>query len=420
MNKRDVVLALHDKRMLDSMTAYWKQSKYVDQLQLRVFSQVDTLQHYLRLQPGIALLVTQGDVLDALEEEDVQDLSIMLLGERTDIVSMKHRNHPQCSTELLYQPLPHLLQKMLERVGAPSEAERAGDGAGGASESAARTGCSIIAVASACGGSGKTTAACQLARYAAEKGLRTFLLSVEEHAGFHVLLPQMGRANDHAPNHFSQLLYYLKRDLKTSAKQGEGYKIKFDLQAEGDKQQALAPESFVVSLPLLRADTFVSPASRAEWNMVDADLTRGLIRWLAESNRYDVIIIDSGAGHVRAEAAWEMAHHIVWLLNDDLAHLHNTLQLFNHWEQEHSDHYRQRMTRLKLIVNRYMGTMMNRWQHGDAAICGFLPYIPHWKQVHRPEQWFSSAVYQTALADWADTQLMLGGMRAGEGRSTAT
>ncbi|CAH8245718.1 hypothetical protein WJ0W_007023 [Paenibacillus melissococcoides] len=36
----------------------------------------------------------------------------------------------------------------------------------------------------------------------------------------------------------------------------------------------------------------------------------------------------------------------------------------------------------------------------------YLPYIPSWKQMHRSDQWLQSAVYQAAVAEWADRQLL--------------
>lgn len=370
MKAWDIVVAHPQKRMLDAWTEYWKLSDYAAQLHLRVFTQADTLRRYLGLKPGIHMVVADPGVLQEMSQEEMDGILITLLSaeDRLDAVPFAG------SIENPYQPLPQLFQSLIERCRSEYE---------GATFRTESHSCPLLGISSLGGGAGKTTAALHLARYTAAKGKRVMLMNVDPVQEY-ALLHARTESAEHAP--LAQLLYYLRKD---------------------QSGEPLPLEPYLLGLPDLEgADIFAPAEWMKEWEGIDGPLMRKLLRLLRRSGRYDLIIVEGRYSQPAFDALWEDADRIVWLLQDDMPHLHKTELLFQQWERSGDAGARVRIRRLALLVNRYMGMMANRWMYRDAPITGYLPYIPSWKQLHRIDQWLQSAVYQSAVADWADRQLL--------------
>lgn len=340
MKTWDIVVAHPHKRMLDAWTEYWKQSDYAEQLHLRVFTQADTLRRYLGLKPGIHMVVADPEVLQEMSGEEMDGILIAALSaeERLDALPFP------CAIENPYQPLPQLFQSLIERCRTEYE---------GAAFRADSRSCMLLGVSSLAGGAGKTTAALHLARYAAAKGKRVLLLNVDpvqEYALLH------DRPEPAAIAPLAQLLYYLRKD-----------------QAEG----ILPVEPYLLGVPDLEGvETFAPDDWMKEWEGIDGPLMRRLLRILRRSGRYDLVIAEGGFCRPAFAALWEEADRIVWLLQDDLPHVHKTELLFRQWERSGDAAVRTRIRRIALLVNRSMGMMANRWMHRDAPVTGYLPYIP--------------------------------------------
>lgn len=371
MKAWDIVAVHPHKRMLDAWTEYWKLSDYAEQLQLRVFTQADTLRRYLGLKPGIHMIVADPEVLREMNGEELDGILITALSaeERLDALPFV------CASESPYQPLPQLFQSLIERCRAEY---------GGAAFRADSRSCMLLGVSSL-GGAGKTTAALHLARHAAAKGKRVMLLNVDpvqEYALLHAS-PVLASLTP-----LARLLYYLRKE------------------PAGDP---LELEPYILSVPDMEGAEIFAPADwMKEWEGIDGPLMRRLLRLLRRSGRYDLVIAEGGFSQPAFAPLWEDADGIIWLLQDDLPHVHKTDLLFRQWERSADAAVRARIRKLALLVNRYMGMMANRWMHRDAPVTGYLPYIPGWKQMHRIDQWLKSAVYQSAIAEWTDRQLLHG------------
>ena len=378
MSRWDIVIAHQHKRILDGFTDYWKHSNYGESLHLRVFTQRDTLRHYLRLKPGIHMLVSEPELLQELTQEDVSGILVMALS--TDDGALEF-TFPFI-VENPYQPLSRLFHIITERC--QLELSQA------AVQSLAHP-CRIVGITSAGGGAGKTTVAFHLAKYAVGLGQRTFLLNIDPIQEYSLLRQPRGEA-DEASASLSQLLYYLKREQ------------------ESDKRLPVPLEQYTASLPALGASTFDPLHMMEEWGAIDLKLMQRLLHCIQASGRYDLIIVEGGHEHRPFEAVWSMNGEVIWLLHDEMGHMLKSQLIFQEWMDAEDETVRRRSKQMRLIVNRYMGTLMNRWTYREAAVSGFLPYIPTWKQIHRPEQWFQSTVFESTLANWANTHLNLTGL----------
>ncbi|MEW9104756.1 ParA family protein [Paenibacillus sp.] len=371
------MIAHPQKRILDGYTDYWKQSMYYESMNLRVFTQSDTLGHYLRLKPGLHVLVAEPDLLRTLSKEDVKGIIVVALSIEQSAQALAI-DFP-CHLQNPYQPIPQLLQSIIEYCQSEDINEEPWRGN--------RT-CRIVGISSTSGGIGKTTMALHLAAIAVKSGLRPFLLNIDPIQEYSVFLQGMDdQTEGRIP--LAQLFYYLK-------KAGEGH-----------VSESLFIESSMLTIPMLGARMLHPVQLAEEWKWLDASLLRSLLTALQDSGQYDLIIVEGAYIHPAFEAVWDMADQVVWLLLDDMAYLQKTRILLQQWESAEETVLRQRMKRIRVVLNRYMGSMQNAWQHREAGISGYLPYIPAWKQIYRFDQWLQSSVFRSTLEEWAGTELGL-------------
>lgn len=374
--KQDWVILISDKRLMERLNDYWRHSMYANQVQLRAFTQAETLHQYSLLQAKVDLIVIGSEWEQWLDSEQAKSI-----WPDTRRIVLKPDGTDSDEALRLYQPLP-LLFEQLWRAGhrivhtKDAAASPIKDFSGAASR--------VISICSAGGGSGKTTVAFQLARYAAAYGLRVFYWNVGLYPEWTLLYPDPSTL-PRTSNSFSQLLYYLRR--------------------ESPAKRELPIDPFVVNIPALRADTLDSFIHAEEWEGFGKREYEAVLSWLKSSERYDLILVDIADGCSYLEAGLRLSDDIVWVMLDDLPHMNKTAHCWNGIKQADRASYAAICARMHLLLNRYMGVMHNRSIRTDVSIGGFLPYIPHWKQFHRAEQWFGSAVYQAAFEEWASSAL---------------
>ncbi|MDK8182917.1 hypothetical protein [Paenibacillus sp. UMB4589-SE434] len=379
--KQDWIMALPDKRLIDCIYDYWKHSVYADEVRLRVFSQLDTLQHYLTLQSDALLLVVAAGWLSELQQypDWTRIKNAMQVVVMSEQLSAANATEP---TVTPYQPLSKLFEQLCSI--APRDGSnllRVVD-----QEGAVSSHTRVLTVCSAGGGSGKTTIAFHLARHASACGQRVFYWNLEMLQDWKSLLdhPEAGDCSTNV-NSFSKLLYHLRSAI--------------------EKPPSISVDSYTVEIPAIRATTFAYACRHEEWEVLDGNMFSMLLEWLTDTRRFDLIIIDTGVMNRCITAAQFKSQAIVYLLLDDFPLLSKTEQWMQQQGMEAPDWSAQVLPRTKFIVNRYMGAMLNRWNSQEVKISGFLPYIPSWKQLHRQEQWFSSAVFQAALEEWIGVHL---------------
>ncbi|WP_028545913.1 ParA family protein [Paenibacillus taiwanensis] len=380
--KQDWIMALPDKRLIDCIYDYWRHSVYADEVRLRVFSQLDTLQHYLTLQSGTLLLVVDAGWLGELRQHPdwtriKNAMQVVVMSEQNSDFNVVE------PTVTPYQPLSKLFEQLCSiapRDGSSPLRTTVDKGEGVSCQTR------VLTVCSAGGGSGKTTIAFHLAKHASACGQRVFYWNLEMLQDWRSLLdhPKDGDCSTNV-NRFSRLLYHLQSAI--------------------EKRASIDVESYTIEIPAIRATTFTSDCRQEEWKVLNDNVFSLLLQWLIDSRRFDLIIIDTGVMNSCITAAQLKSQTIIWMLLDDLPLLSKTEQWMQQQGVETRDWALQVLPRTKFIVNRYMGAMLNRWNSQEVKISGFLPYIPSWKQLHRQEQWFGSAVFQAALEEWIGIHL---------------
>lgn len=252
-----------------------------------------------------------------------------------------------------------------------------------------REGCQVLAVFSATGGAGKTTAALNLARQAGERGYRTLYLNLEPMNATNRLF---GRGE---PDSLSRMLYALQTDGERFAEQ-------------------LA--RCVRYQPYLRSDFVDAPDHPGERAAMTPDLLEALLNRLKQSGRYDLIVADPDSGvspwHARLVGR---SDRVAWLVTDDWQSLGKTERLIAYWKEGMDG-----AGRISFVCSRIQGAMMNRWTL-PASPAAALPYIPQWKCMADPVGVFGAASYcgvlDKLLDEWGWDRTRKEGHSVGELRT---
>lgn len=372
------VIGLPDKGLLERIRDYWRHSVYADRVHLRVFSQMDTLRHYVGLQTEVQLLIIDPDwrneVETSLITNDDQGMTIVELDES----SGRNQHLPSSGVAYAvtpYQPLSQLFEQLwilglsIARISEdPIRAHTSPNDA------------SVWTISSGGGGAGKTTIASHLTHYAQEMGLRVFYWNLDWiHEWDSPTLPtaMSGEARTREGS-FSKLIYWLSRK---------------------DPSEAIEPDPYLFPMGSLPVETFDWRIRRNEWNELDGPTITKVLNWLKSIGRYDLIVVDTSPGHALADAAVSNSDQVVWVVTDDCSQIGKSELCWKHWGQDGQGLGASTMSRLQVIINRYMGSMLNSFT-SPTTVHAYFPYIPQWKQRHRMDQGYGSEVFQAAFRDW--------------------
>lgn len=169
---------------------------------------------------------------------------------------------------LKYQPLSELVGFILETARQKSNGRKCVN---------SREGGLIIGMVAASGGLGKTTAALNMSKQLGSEGYSVFYLNLET-----VDSSSLFTGSDSA-----------------SGAEGEGLsRLLYDLKAEGNEGIPLSVAAYCVRRPEIQADTFQPVYNRKELTDMTCDEAKELIRTVAESGQYDVVIVDGDSEKV--------------------------------------------------------------------------------------------------------------------------
>jgi cellulose biosynthesis protein BcsQ len=260
-----------------------------------------------------------------------------------------------------YQPLNQLLSQLLAhhnryRTEAPIRGRK-------------RT--LVTSVYSAAGGAGKTTVSFYLAKQLALRGERVLLLNLELIAAQSLIFPQTGQ------DPFGQLLYYAKSSHKQLAAKIEQLKSSHSLYKFDYLEQAVKPEELE--------------------NTEEEDIRR-LIEAAVSLGAYDHIVIDLDCScHPRVHGALEVSDRLWWVVQDDIQHVYKLASLLQVWRGRLGEQAAALLQRSELIVNKFTGTLTNRFESAGLRIGGTLPYVPQWKSIAKSDLWLNCALYDSAM-----------------------
>lgn len=356
------VLATENREYIEPLLDYLHGSEYSRQLRITAFSQSESFAQFMeesslnRRLPDV--VVAEQAFLDSWSGYTDCEQPLLLLSEHG--ATMDGR-----TGIAMYQPLPRLLEKILDagRLQAAFASRRN------------REGTLTIGLISASGGTGKTTTALNMVKQLGGAGYSVFYLNLEtldSSSLFHDQREAAGRG-------LSRLLYDLR-----SGKDGR----------HKQNSTILPIQEYAMRHSVLKADVFAPLANRKEVLEMDAQETSALIQAIVDGGRYDVLVIDASTElNGRLQGVLDRTDELIWLLNDELLSMHKCMLWLELLHKEYSSAYESWMSKVHFVVNRYMGELANT-PPALIKLSGSLPYIPSWKQMQLDELLLSSPIFQ--------------------------
>ncbi|WDM23279.1 ParA family protein [Paenibacillus polymyxa] len=359
-----VVLAVEGRDYIEPLLNYVHGSEYARRLRITAFSQPEAFHQYMMETSGMKrpdVVVGETAFLNLWTDREAADIPCLVLHEGEQV---SEYGQPL----LKYQPLSELVGFILETARQRSNGRKSVN---------SREGGMIIGMVAASGGLGKTTVALNMSKQLGNEGYSVFYLNLET-VDSSSLFTGSGSASGAEGEGLSRLLY--------------------DLKAEGSEETPLSMASYCVRRPEIQADTFQPVYNRKELTDMTCDEAKELIRTVAESGQYDVVIVDSDSEKGgRAQAVLEASHKLIWLLADDLMSMHKCGLWLDVLETTQPEGLEDMICKTSFVVNRYMGTMINSLPRDFMELNGALPYIPSWKQMQHRELLLSSPIYQREI-----------------------
>ncbi|OZB96067.1 hypothetical protein [Paenibacillus sp. XY044] len=356
-----ITLAVKEAQYLEGLLHYVHSSEFGDKLHISGFTKLDAFMKYMDGEETPDAVVGEAAFLEPwLARKNSESPNWILLG-HGEAASIQGPVLPK------YQPLPELMasifgfcQKEGERHALP------------VTDGEAVT----IGFVSVVGGSGKTTAAVNMAKQLGAAGLSVFYLNLET-VNSSGIFPRPGR-NAESAEGLPRMLYELKA-----------------AQEEKHAQAFVSPGPYTVHHPGIRADWFEPVTNLKELEQLGQSDTRKLLHSIAASGRYDVVIADTDSGaNERLAAVLEGCRHLVWLMLDDIANLYKNGQWFAYMERSQPELFAELAGKSRYVVNRFTGQLTNQLPPFIPEVDGVLPNIPSWKQNSNEELLLSSPIYQ--------------------------
>ncbi|SMF73782.1 Cellulose biosynthesis protein BcsQ [Paenibacillus uliginis N3/975] len=353
-----VVLAVQDSEYVEPLLQYIHGSEYVKKVQVTAFTRVEALLQYRDIPD---LIVGEANMLEAWLSEEVLSVPWIVLTEGGEELNLAGEG----LTAAKYQPLPKLLDMWISHVG--GNRTRKNELHSGSTQ--------IIGLVSVLGGSGRTTAAVNMARQLGVMGLKVFYLNLET-----VNSSALFSGGNRREGTFSRLLY----EIKSSQENGE--------------RNELSLTRYVMAHDALKCDVFEPSDHLKELMEMTAEDVKVLIDLIYKSGQYDVIVIDTdNQSRERLNAVMENCHFLLWMLLDDLISMYKNGIWLSHMEKENPDWFGQIMGKSRFIVNRFTGSLGNPLPRKDMRMDGVLPYIPSWKQVQQEDLLLCSPIFQREI-----------------------
>lgn len=356
--------------------SFIRNSRYRANLELRVYTDSDPL--FLK-QPekelaGIDLLLVHRQWLTGER--------ISMLAGQVSLIALEEHGEPATLPQAAsgegslmsigkYQPM-HLLVDQLLHVALSGRKPGTG----------ADSGCPVLAVMSAAGGTGKTAIACNLAMQLAEWNRRVCFLSLESVPFGNPFVMDRPEPDDA----FERLVYYCRANRDHLAEKLAGL-------------IGLHSTSGVYSVPIA--------GKLAELEDMTEEATKALICGLAESGRFDCLVIDPAIGlHPRTVASLGLSDRIFWIATDDANALHKSRILSQELADRLGLSFRQWKAKTVYLLNRCNGQPVNDPFAWGLNVQAILPEVPEWRTLEHPSAWLAPQLLREKLARllWPDWQ----------------
>ncbi|TDQ42193.1 AAA family ATPase [Aureibacillus halotolerans] len=352
--KRSLTLAIadSDQEYLQSIGQFLRSSEEYKRYQVKFFSNEERLAAYLTSRTKTDVVLSSSDIHidDELLEKNIRYHAVL-------------SDQPDENTIFKYQPLPQMFRKLVNQYYArnrPIAGAMTGEG---------KT--QVLTVASASGGTGKSTLAVLLASTMASQQYDVLYLSLEE---FHLtkMFFQSDEDIDSSP-----VFYYAKAKPELLDESFENYVVTDD--ATGVHFFQLADQGSDIR-ELTAKDTEV---------FIDAILA---------SEQFDFVIIDGdGSLQDRMVGAFKKSHYILQVLTNDIRSYEKTKQFLEEVQVLTEDPGIDR--KIGFIINKFLGEDIDAFEPYGIDIQARFPYVPEWKLVTEAEQLYNSALFMDQVRE---------------------
>lgn len=370
MKRCQLALAVKETEYLRRFAEYVRGSSFGERWQVAAFTNAEACRQYAKQGYAVDLVAAEPELLLELQDKLPDVPAVALVGKLGE---------SRFEHELVqYQPLPALLKSMTELHAALS-GYRNRQPAGRDGERAR-----VIAVHSASGGVGKTTAALHLVHAAGSRDLKAFYLNLERWNAVQLLVPDQAETGGAgADNGLSGLLYAVKAQ-------------------PGQWEQAVHWLSGrVLYHPVLKGDylpPFANPDDRLTLAAEDAAALIGVV---ARTGRYDIVVVDLDDGLDELHmAVLERADSIVSVIGGEWSSMHKHRLSSRYGLQKWGARYRDAAGKSILVRNGGIGAPDSsrgsaQEAHGPDLPAAVMPEVPEWRSGAGAAL-LSSPVYRAA------------------------
>ncbi|MBW7476545.1 hypothetical protein K0T92_17650 [Paenibacillus oenotherae] len=377
MSKQHLVLAARETEYVERIVSYIQHSSYGESWQLTAFTNPAALRHYVRAGYSIDLIAAQPSLLVELEG-DIAGTSVAALVAR-------HGQCPRYREVLQYQSIPQLMNELTAVHDFYGEQKGGGSGS---SLSAI-----VIAVYSATGGIGKTMLARQISHQAGVRGARVFYLNLEQWNATTLWLGDEGRED------LAQMLY--------------------TLQAQPDKAAHRLTE-LRKRHAAMKFDYF-APCSNADERLsLSGEQGRLLLSTIADSGKYDVVIVDLDSRmDPLHQAVFQHCTHLVWMVARDAVIQRKTELALGYCEQKWGTAFKEIKRRIRFVERSGTRSALGA-EALPVRLDAVIPSVQEWQEDSMSYERAVPPAYRGAVAALLDRlAIMERGREDGGGNRTA-
>lgn len=356
MSAYTLIMLDRDRRYLELAADYVRKSEFASMYRIRPLTQPGSLDELLRRERRADILLAAPDLLPG--PEALQRIgSVVLLTDSP--ASPPELDYPFVYK---YQPVGQLMTRMaaLIRLG------------GAGTPAAGGKGPHWYTVYAGSGGCGVTTIALHVAKALAARHAKVLYCPTHWNAGGTTL------SGEQLAEGWARLFYALQSPQRQLGA----------IWAEYERRD-----------PLTKAFYFDSLPDWKEWREWRPDTLAAWLDFIRDEGGYDAIVCDAGHGmDDSVEAVLERSDTVLWPLVDDFEALRKARRVLETWRSYGSSAEWLSERRLRFVLNKYLGAAANKREQFPGPVARFIPYIPEWKSVHRPELLLHCDAFQQSVS----------------------
>lgn len=358
MDRLSLIIMDKNLEYIELFTRYVRETEYENKFIIKSFSEVEYLEKHIKANSSIDILLVDTNYL--LDIHSLKKIKLIIALSETSIVEGKK----QYDCIYKFQPLNKLVSKVLSLY-----LEKCNDWFNINEDNKTK----VISVFSACGGSGKTTLAVNMAKQMAARNKKVFYLNLESINATEVFFTS-SKSYD-----LSKIFFYLKNNPEVIASKIELYK------------------KYSTDISVDYIDSFVNSNELHDMSKNDIKVLLDSIKKL---QIYDYIILDletSLQDYVISSLAESKL--IFWILLDDIQSIHKTKNVIKVLKSNlDEDEYIDFKKKISFILNKCSNKcIQNDFSKEDINISGYLPYVEEWTAITNKNQILNNYIFLNKL-----------------------